>query len=499
MAKEKSLKNYIVLQSLTVKDIKVAPDRVSATYEIIDKKGKISSNQHIFKYEKSYFDPYDLWDQNLAAMMVSQVAMNYGLFCEQLIFYGNYDKSDQQFIKEMTENTCREIYVHKLLSHNVFILPEYKLNKVEKQKKYTQAELVFVNQDSKSSRILHKNAQPDYSHYAILSSGGKDSLLTYGIIQELGIPHPVFINESGRHWFTAINTYRALQGNEDNLAKPWTNSDRIFNWVLRHLPFIRADFSQVRADIYPVRLWTVAVFLFGVLPVAIKRNIGNILIGNEYDTTIKGNYHGITHYHGLYDQSKYFDLALTRYYKRKRWNIYQFSILRSMSELLILKMLVKRYPDLQQHQISCHAAHSNGGRMFPCGKCEKCRRIIGMLMALDEDPRRCGFSSDQIKYGLQDLESHKVKQLGSDAAHLYYLLLKKGWIESNDFTKRLANNHPEIEMMRFDRERSNPEDLPQHIRHSLYPLLLSYSKGAVALISKKWKKVDITKQLPEFN
>ena len=57
------------------------------------------------------------------------------------------------------------------------------------------------------------------------------------------------------------------------------------------------------------------------------------------------------------DQSRWFDNAMTRYFARKEWGVAQFSILRPLSELLILRILVERYPNLQQHQMSCHAAH----------------------------------------------------------------------------------------------------------------------------------------------
>ena len=90
--------------------------------------------------------------------------------------------------------------------------------------------------------------------------------------------------------------------------------------------------------------WTVAVFIFGVLPVMKKRGIGRLLIGDEFDTTRKLSYQGITHYDGLYDQSRYFDNAMSRLFMKKGWNISQFSVLRSLSEMLIQKILVKRYP-----------------------------------------------------------------------------------------------------------------------------------------------------------
>src|SRR5690606_32619798 len=110
-----------------------------------------------------------------------------------------------------------------------------------------------------------------------------------------------------------------------------------FNWMIRQLPCIRSDFLKVRADIYPVRLWTVAVFLFGALPILKKRGIGRLVIGDEYDTSIRATYEGINHYAGLYDQSRYFDHALTRYFHRKQWRVSQFSILRPLSEFLVEK------------------------------------------------------------------------------------------------------------------------------------------------------------------
>ena len=424
-------------------------------------------------------------------MMLAQVALNYGLFCECIELDGLYDQVDSRFLADVLENTSREILTNKLLIDNEFILSRYKPLEVEKRQRYTRAELNIVNSRFSHLSLEKEDVDTDPGAFAILSSGGKDSLLTYGIVKEIGTPHPVFINESGRHWFTAFNSYHHFREIEPNTEKPWCNSDRVFNWMLRQLSFIRKDHASVRADIYPVRLWTVAVFLFGVLPVVRKRRIGNILVGNEYDTTVKGKTGGIEHYCGLYDQSKFFDNAMTRYYRRKGWGVVQFSILRSMSELLIMKMLSQRYPELQRHQVSCHAAHKVGERMHPCGRCEKCRRIIGMLSALGADPALCGYSAEQIRDGLAALAKKSVKQIGSDASHLYHLLLEKGCIERNEHTKKLAAKHEEIVSLRFDRERSTVADLPVVVRKQLFSLLLQYADGAVQRKDRRWQTVDL--------
>ena len=489
-----SIRSLVVFKKLTVHKICLEPKRVKAVYTITKQDGSTVANELIYSYDKVYFDKKHPEDVNLASMMVVQVALNYGLFFETIAFDGFYDDTDKSFLRDMMENTSREILVNKFFHKNEFLKPPYDAIKPEKMARYTAAKIEFTNTDFAHMKLEKFARETDLNAYGILSSGGKDSLLTYGIIKEIGEAHPIFVNESGRHWFTAINSHKYFKANEPNTAKPWCNSDRIFNWMVKQMPFIKENFQNIRADIYPIRLWTVAVFLFGTLPIVRKRNIGNVLIGNEYDSTVKGTHEGITHYNALYDQSKYFDNALTRYYKRKGWNIYQYSILRSLSELLILKVLVKRYPELQAQQVSCHAAHEENGRMLPCGNCEKCRRIIGMLKVLDEDPKRCGYAETQIEKGLKALSARSVKQIGSDAAHLYYLLVEKGLVEKNEHSLKLAKAHPAILKLRFDNERSMMSDLPIHSRRPLFEILAKYTDGAVRYHDRNWHTFTLQKE-----
>lgn len=489
-----NIRSLVVFPLLKIHQIIIEPKRVKATYSIQKKDGTLVSNDLIYTYNQVYFSKKNAQDVNLASMMLSQVALNYGLFFETIEFDGLFEEVDKRFLKDMTENTSREILVNKFFTKNEFLKPPFDSIQPEKLSKYTAANLVFNNTQFKDLKVEKTSCSTNKNAYAILSSGGKDSLLTYGIIKEIGEAHPVFINESGRHWFTAVNAHNYFRENEPNTVKPWCNSDRIFNWMVKQMPFIKENFQNIRADIYPIRLWTVPVFLFGVLPVARKRGIGNILIGNEYDTTVKGNHNGISHYNALYDQSKYFDNALTRYYQKKGWDIYQYSLLRSLSELLILKILVKRYPDLQKLQVSCHAAHEKDGTMLPCGNCEKCRRIVGMLKALEEDPKRCGYTDAQIAKGLETLAKRSVKQIGSDAAHLYHLLISKSLIEKNEHTTKLAKEHNEIVKLRFDNERSMLSDLPNYIRKPLLDIFTKYSDGIVQLRERKWHTFTIEKE-----
>jgi creatinine amidohydrolase/Fe(II)-dependent formamide hydrolase-like protein/7-cyano-7-deazaguanine synthase in queuosine biosynthesis len=478
--------SLVFFKRLRVCNIEVESARVKARYELSPKSGGVIWNDLMYSYSEKLFDqsPSSL---NLASMMLSQVAINYGLFCEEIIFDGLFDDTDKRFILDMMENTSREIYVNKFLMKNDFLVPPYDQIPAEKQKPYTAARVSFQNTGFHAKNLQWEHSDTLSNGYLVMSSGGKDSLLSYGLLKELGKEvHPVFINESGRHWYTASNAFKYLRENEPHTAKVWCNSDRVFNWMLRQMPCIRKDYKSLRADMYPIRLWTVAVFLFGVLPLAQKRNLRNVVIGNEYDSTMKSAFKGITHYDSLYDQSKYFDNALTRYYTKKGWSLFQFSLLRSLSELLILKILVKRYPQLQAHQISCHAAHMQDGHAYPCGKCEKCRRIIGMLSAMDESPERCGYTKEQIAFALEKLSSKGVKQLGTDAAHLFKLLLDKKLIPRDSVNAQLAADHPYIMKLRFDNERSTLNDVPQNLYGPLIKIYLGYADGAVHRQNKQW-------------
>ena len=258
-----------VIDRLEVLAPRIEPRRFEATYRV-HQQGEIFENDLIYRFEEDVFGE-DKGSFNLACMMAAQVALNYGLFCDEIVFHGLYDKYDMRFIKDMARNTAREILVKKFLEPNPFLKGRAAHLTVPRQKEYLRAKIVFEQEAGSKMTFKPSDFQWDVQRgsHAILSSGGKDSLLTYGLLREIGADaHPIFINESGRHWFTALNAYRHFAKNVPNSTRVWTNSDRIFSWMLRRFPFIRQDFANMRSDEYPIRLWTVAVFLFGALPIA---------------------------------------------------------------------------------------------------------------------------------------------------------------------------------------------------------------------------------------
>ncbi len=480
-----------VFDRLEIGPVKLERKRLIAPYRLF-RNGKEDRTELIYSYEETVFDPAEPESRNLADMIAAQVALNYGLFCGSIVFHGIFDELDRRFIREMAENTAREIYVKKFLEPNPFLIGSCAQLPAVKKQKYLRAALKFPEKPALKSTPQWQLWPSKKNRHCVLSSGGKDSLLSFGLINELGREvHPIFVNESGRHWFTALNAYRYFKDHMPYTARVWVNSDRLFSWMLQRMPIIRKDFANIRSDQYPIRLWTVAVFAFGVLPLLRKRGIARLIIGDEYDTTLRRNLHGISHYDGLYDQSIYFDQALSRYFLRKGWSISQFSVLRPLSELLIEKILVERYPDLQQQQTSCHATHKQGDRVYPCGHCEKCRRIVAMLKAIGADPVQCGYSPEKILNCLKKIPHMRVSQEAAGARHLFYTLMQKGLIDTRGLPPEAVKEHPEILKLRFDSKSSPINSIPIDLRKELFQICLKHANGAVKRTGRLWKEVDI--------
>ncbi len=482
-----------VIGRLEVGPARLERKRVVTPYRVTTERGSAETDL-VYTYEEDVFDPGDPGDLNLAHVIGSQVALNYGLFCDEIAFRGPLDAVDRAFLAASARNTAREIYVKKFLEPNPFLRGGASSLPTVRRRDYLRARLTFPDAgETRKARVPWATSR---GRHAVLSSGGKDSLLTYGLLRELGREtHPVFLNESGRHWFTALNAYRHFASNVPGTARVWTNSDRVFSWMLRHLSFVRPDFADVRSDEYPIRLWTVAVFLFGALPLMRKRGIGRLLIGDEHDTSRRASFRGIPHYDGLYDQSRYFDETMSRYFGRKGWNVAQFSILRPLSELLVQKTLAERYPELLRLQVSCHATHRGDGVVRPCGRCEKCRRIVAMLVALGKEPSECGYGPEAVAGCLASLAKEGINQEKAGVAQLAHMLREGGHLKGPTLGGVRPRPHPEVLAVRVDAERSPLSALPRDLVQPLAPLFLDHARGAVRRVGRLWVETDFAKDV----
>ncbi|MCB0851100.1 MAG: hypothetical protein KDD63_02565, partial [Bacteroidetes bacterium] len=131
------IRDLVVFKKLTVSQILIEPKRVKAIYTLHKNDQTEVSNELIYSYDNPYFDKKNPKDVNLASMMVAQVALNYGLFCEIIEFDGLYDEVDRRFLTAMMENTSREIFVNKFLFKNEFLKPPFDQIQPQQMKRYT--------------------------------------------------------------------------------------------------------------------------------------------------------------------------------------------------------------------------------------------------------------------------------------------------------------------------------------------------------------------------
>lgn len=482
------LAGLAVIRRLEVGPVRLEPNRLTCPYRVVTDRGAWAT-ELIYRYQEKVFDPAEEASRNLAAVTAAQPALNYGLFCDEIVLAGPLDALDRRLLRDMARNTAREIYVKKFLEPNPFLVGPARGLPAVRRPSFLRARLVFPG--PRPREIEARPWAAGRAAEAVLSSGGKESLLSFALLIEMGRQvHPIFINESGRHWFTALNAYRRLAVQAPLTARVWTNADRVFAWLLRRLPFVRPDFASLRSDEYPIRLWTMALLVFGALPLLRRRGVGRLVIGNEFDTTRRARFKGVAHYDGLFDQSAFFDRVMEAYFRAKGWGVSQFSIVRPLSELLVEKILVERYPELQGLQVSCHAAHKDGQSIRPCGRCEKCRRVVGLLLAAGGDPSRCGYDEAQIRRCLKDLAGRPVNQEAAAAQETLFLLRQKGLLDPAAGASAGIRPRPEALKLRFDPVRSPLEAVPPDLRRPLFTILLAHARGALRRSSRTWVEFD---------
>ena len=164
-----------VIERFEVGPLRLEKRRLTVPYKV-SQKGRSDTQELIYRFKEDVFDQGDPGSFNLASMISVQVALNYGLFCEEMVFKGLFDDRDRRFIKSMLENTAREIFVKKFMEPNAFLQGPVSNLPFIKSDNYLKARLIFQDQENVAKNLAGWNGNPD--RYAVLSSGGKDSLLT---------------------------------------------------------------------------------------------------------------------------------------------------------------------------------------------------------------------------------------------------------------------------------------------------------------------------------
>ena len=258
--------SLLCLSSISLADVKI--DKNTARIEIIVSEHDGTENRFelVNKYEQ------ELHEHHLPLLRLAfcMPLLNYGLFSERIQLHFPISKADFSLLTDLNQIFSRDIFANKIAhGTNPYILPEFFPNQ-EKIKPHDGDPKAAIHPtqiipDSPVSERI------DPMKSGVLSSGGKDSLLTYGLLKELGSTvSPLYVNESGGHWKTALTAYKYHKKTEPNTQRVWTNVDRFYSFMLDHLRFIRPDHRKIWHDAYPIRLCIFPFYVFSLLPIFVE-------------------------------------------------------------------------------------------------------------------------------------------------------------------------------------------------------------------------------------
>lgn len=468
--------NLLCLSSISLSDLVI--EKNTAWAEIITT--ELDGTKSRFKLMNKYED--DLQEVHLPLLRLAfcMPLLNYSLFSKRIQLNFSISKADLSLLNDLNIVFSRDIFVNKIAEGtNPYILPEF----------FPDPEKIKSNDGNPKAVIQPIQITDDVSitksmdamRSGVLSSGGKDSLLTYGLLKELGSTvYPLYMNESGGHWRTALTAYQYHKKIESNTQRVWTNVDRFYSFMLDHLRFIRPDHRKIWHDTYPIRLCIFPFYVFSLLPIFVDERIGNLLLGSEFDDLrYEIQYKGIKHYFGVYDQHQDYDVRMNQWYEKRIPGLYQWSALRNISGLVDQNILVRRYPALAKLQRSCHSCHIKNSVVYPCGTCSKCLGILLYLLAKDLDPTLMKYQRKDIEEFYTNVGASSLKLDKDEKDQSFFLLKQKDAIPKVQYVDH-------VEKIHVHPSTCDPRLYPKQFRNGLLKILEEYTTGYCILKNEKW-------------
>lgn len=425
----------------------------------------------------------------LYRLAMAMPLLNYGLFTDSIILDFPVAKADRMLLDDLLGIFSRDIFVNKLVRRRTEHLVDKYMPKVDEANPRNARPRARISV-RRCDRDIPLSDEVGMNRCGILSSGGKEALTTYCMLKELGAEvHPLYVNESGGHWRTALTAYRWHSENEPNTCRIWTNVDRFYLFMLDNLKIVKKNHRRIPGDTYPIRLCIFPVYLFQLLPVFLDRRIGNLLIGSEFDDPRgEWTFNGIKHYFGIYDQHQDFDVRMDMWYESRIPGMRQWSALRTVSGLVVERILTDRYPEAAAHQRSCHSCHIEAGRIVPCGRCTKCLGVLLFLKANSIDPGMMGYGKADIEAFPERFAAAKLRLDPDELEHSKYLA---GLGE---------DQRPHAEGMHFYPETCDIGLVPDQFRPGLVEIIHFCARGGWGLVDGKWTQAHpgIAEELRAF-
>nr|MDH7475983.1 hypothetical protein [Microgenomates group bacterium] len=218
----------------------------------------------------------------------------------------------------------------------------------------------------------------------VLFSFGKESLLTYGLLKEMGVTPILFFMREPQNIYE--NTHK---------KKLAVRFYRKFN---EKVNFFSLSFGRLRQSSGFAWGWDIVLsqYAYVLLPFYFYYQAKYLFLGNEqscnFSVTDKENYL----INPVFEQSVSAMQLLQSIPKLFFIQTHIGSLVEPINELFITYILHHRYPEIGRYQMSCFSESNEAKKKRWCGVCEKCARIYIFLRALNISPERVGFYNNDM-------------------------------------------------------------------------------------------------------
>jgi hypothetical protein len=281
----------------------------------------------------------------------------------------------------------------------------------------------------------------------ILFSFGKESLLTYGLLEELGVtPIPFFMKEPQS---TYENTHKRKLANKFEKR------------VGTEVNFFPLSFGRLRQDEDMFWGWDIILsqYVFTLIPYYFYHHAKYLFLGGEQSCNFYSEDQEGYLVNPVFEQSIAVLQLLKNIPELFAIGTHIGSLVEPLHEIFITYLLHHRYSEIGRFQMSCFSEEPEAKKSRWCGHCEKCARMYIFFKALNISPERVGFYNDKMlsseKRNLYPIFNHGETSsayggsgLGKDEQLLAFYLAYKNGVKGKLIDEFVRLYLPQVEKRR---------------------------------------------------
>ena len=225
----------------------------------------------------------------------------------------------------------------------------------------------------------------------VAMSFGKDSLLSYALAEELNLkPEMVYIVESSL-------TYE--EKHKEELGKAFEKEFSKKLHILRHdtgkfrdYKFLNLPKSEIGWGLQSTE------YALELLPFSFALNANYIIFGNEQSTSeYYFDQQKNWRIYPCYDQTHYWTLHINQMTKNfSQQKIQTTSLIEPLMDILVQRILIRRYPEYAKYQMSCFTENESGRDYRWCQECSVCGKMYLLAIACGMNPKKIGFTKNML-------------------------------------------------------------------------------------------------------